>query len=182
VRVVIVGSYGAGKTTLARRLGAITGIPVHHLDATRWDAGWVLRSRESWLRELDAVLAGGSWIVEGNFERTLARRLAACDMAVFLDFPTHVSARRVLRRRISRRPRIDLPDGLTERPNLRLVGLLLDYRRRGRPAIATLLERYAAQIRVVTLRDAREVEGFVASVERSAAQRPPTENDNRRQT
>jgi Adenylate kinase and related kinases len=84
---VIVGAYGSGKTTLARRLGALTGARVCHLDATRWNPGWVLRPRDEWLQELDFVLAGDAWIVDGNFEATLERRLAACDVVVFLDFP-----------------------------------------------------------------------------------------------
>ena len=35
-RVAIVGPGGAGKSTLARRLGELTGLPVIHLDREHW--------------------------------------------------------------------------------------------------------------------------------------------------
>jgi adenylate kinase family enzyme len=106
---VIVGTYGAGKSTLAARLAALLNYPVHHLDASRWEPGWKLRPRADWLRELDAHLAAPAWIVDGNFEATLDRRLVACDTVIFLDFPLLGSAYRVLRRRLSREARRDLP-------------------------------------------------------------------------
>jgi len=38
-RVAIVGSAGAGKSALARQLGAILGVEVVHLDALFWKPG-----------------------------------------------------------------------------------------------------------------------------------------------
>ncbi len=40
-RLAIVGCAGAGKSTLARLLGQILGLPVFHLDALFWRPGWV---------------------------------------------------------------------------------------------------------------------------------------------
>ncbi len=172
---MIVGAYGSGKTTLARRLGALTGARVCHLDATRWNPGWVLRPRDEWLQELDAVLAGDAWIVDGNFEATLERRLAACDVVVFLDFPVAVSAWRVVRRRLSRGARPDLPAGLAERPNLRLLGLMRDYRRTTRREIVRLLSAHASHVTVLVARNDHDVERVVDAI----AQRQPTDSDNR---
>ncbi|HEV2590288.1 MAG TPA: hypothetical protein VGU02_00215 [Gaiellaceae bacterium] len=179
-RIVIVGTYGAGKSTLAARLGAHLGFPVHHLDASRWQAGWALKPRGDWLRELDAHLAEPAWIVDGNFEATLDRRLAACDTVIFLDFPVLASAWRVVRRRLSRASRPDLPDGLVERPNLRLVRLLLDYHRSGRPTIAALVSAHRPGTKVIVLRGRDEVDELTRSVAASAAQREPSESDSRR--
>jgi adenylate kinase family enzyme len=39
-RVLIVGCGGAGKTTMARRLASITGLPLVHLDRVYWRPGW----------------------------------------------------------------------------------------------------------------------------------------------
>lgn len=38
-RILILGCGGAGKSTLARRLGAATGLPVVHLDGLYWQPG-----------------------------------------------------------------------------------------------------------------------------------------------
>ena len=40
-RVLVMGSSGSGKSTFARRLSKITGIPFVSLDALFWKPGWV---------------------------------------------------------------------------------------------------------------------------------------------
>lgn len=180
-RIVIVGSYGAGKTTLALALGEASGIPVHHLDRTRWLPNWVQRPREEWLDDLDRVLDTDEWIVEGNFEATLERRLRACEAAIFLDFPLRISAWRLIRRRLrSSAARADLPPQLQERLNLRTASLLWEYARVGRPAIAALLDRYASSVAVVVLRTRGDVDAFF--VRETGAYRMPTESVSLRQT
>ena len=42
-RVMVIGSPGAGKSTLARRLASITGLPLYHLDAEYWLPRWTER-------------------------------------------------------------------------------------------------------------------------------------------
>ena len=48
-RVMIVGQPGAGKSTLAREIGAITHLPVVHIDLIHWRAGWVERTGAEFL-------------------------------------------------------------------------------------------------------------------------------------
>lgn len=86
-RGAIIGSGGAGKTTLARMLGAKTGIPVVHLDRLYWNAGWVPAPHEMWLERQREVLEGECWIIDGNYGSTLDLRLAAADTVIFLDTP-----------------------------------------------------------------------------------------------
>ena len=74
-RILIIGSGGAGKSTLARRLGELTGIPVIHLDAHYWLPGWVVTPKEEWAGKVDALLQGDRWIMDGNFGSTLKQRL-----------------------------------------------------------------------------------------------------------
>lgn len=139
----------------------------------------MLRPRDEWLRELDAVLAGDGWIVDGNFEATLDRRLAACDTAIFLDFPPLLSAWRVFRRRVSRAHRPDLPDGVVERLNLQLLRLLLDYRRTVRRELARLLDEHASHVDVIVVRNRAQAAQLV---DRIAAQCQPRANDSRLHT
>lgn len=42
-RIMILGQPGAGKSWLARELGARTGLPVIHMDCIHWQPGWVER-------------------------------------------------------------------------------------------------------------------------------------------
>lgn len=45
-RIAIIGSGGAGKSTLARALGGGLGLPVYHLDASFWRPGWTEPPRD----------------------------------------------------------------------------------------------------------------------------------------
>lgn len=40
MRIVVVGTSGAGKTTLARGIAARLALPHVELDAINWQAGW----------------------------------------------------------------------------------------------------------------------------------------------
>ena len=47
MRLVVVGTSGSGKTTMARALSGALGIPQIELDAINWQPGWYdLATRE----------------------------------------------------------------------------------------------------------------------------------------
>ena len=85
-RILILGCGGAGKSTLARRLGAATGLPVVHLDGLYWQPGWVAMERAAWRRTVENEIAKDAWIIDGNFGSSLeplcglrtARRACHC--------------------------------------------------------------------------------------------------------
>ena len=66
-RVLVIGSPGAGKSTLSHQLAERTGLPLHHLDQLFWLSGWVERDRDEGRAELAEVLAGERWINDGNY-------------------------------------------------------------------------------------------------------------------
>ena len=45
-RVLVIGSPGAGKSTLSHQLAERTGLPLHHLDRMHWLPGWIERDRD----------------------------------------------------------------------------------------------------------------------------------------
>jgi adenylate kinase family enzyme len=168
-RVVVVGSYGAGKTTLARRLGELLGLEVFHLDALRWLPGWRLRPRPEWDALLERLVAGDRWIVDGNFEQTLEPRLRRADTVVVLDFPVLLSFLRVVRRRLARGARVDLADGCEERLNLQPLVQALGYRRRERRRIFHAVNRHVPDgTRVIVLRRPAQVEQLLARLDDEA--------------
>ncbi len=89
-RVLVLGSPGAGKSTFARALAALTGLPLIHLDAHYHLPGWQEPDPAEWDARLDGLIAGGTWIIDGNFGSSLDRRLARADTAILLDYPTLV--------------------------------------------------------------------------------------------
>lgn len=165
-RIVIVGSYGAGKTTLAAALGPLLGLEVHHLDALRWQPGWRLRPLSEWHAILGEIVACDAWIVEGNFEQTLEPRLQRADTVILLDFPMWLSLWRMVRRRLRRGDRPDLPPGLKEKLNVRTLTLVWDYRRRTRQQIISGIERSRSGRHVIALRRSSEVDALIDDLRR----------------
>lgn len=56
-RILIIGSPGAGKSTLSRELARRTGLPVHHLDRLYWNPGWVETDKQAWQDEVSRLVA-----------------------------------------------------------------------------------------------------------------------------
>ena len=97
-RVMIVGSPGAGKTTLAKALGQALGLPVYHLDAIHLQADGRSRQKAEVMGDLGSVLALKDYILEGSYGHTYAARLAACDTLIWLDLPLWRRCWRIWRR------------------------------------------------------------------------------------
>lgn len=164
-RVLVIGSGGAGKSTLSRRLGEALQLPVLHLDAHYWQPGWVEPSREDWSRLLLVLTAADAWVMDGNYSGTLPQRLAACDTVVFLDLSRWRClwrvARRAWRYRGQRRP--DMAEGCPERLEWAFLKWVFDYPTRTRPTLELMLAQAEnAGKRVLRLRTPRAVEAFLA--------------------
>lgn len=88
-RIVVLGRGGAGKSTLAARLGAALDLPVIELDKHFWSPDLTPTSKERWAK-IQRQLAGGQrWILDGDLgpHDVLSVRLRAADTVVVLDFP-----------------------------------------------------------------------------------------------
>jgi adenylate kinase family enzyme len=160
-RIMIIGCGGAGKSTLARRLGERLGLPVVHLDAHYWHAGWVETPKEAWRETVARLVAGERWIMDGNFGGTIELRMAAADTIIFLDFPRTLCLWRVVWRWLTHRGRTrpDMTPGCPERlDGPFLLWIWRDFPRRNRPNILRLLEEYGARKQVMVLRLPRDVQ------------------------
>jgi adenylate kinase family enzyme len=109
--VVVVGSTGSGKTTLARRIAAAFAIPHVELDAINWRPGWRSLSRDdpnAFIAEVTAAAAGPSWVIEGGYRIVREAIWARAQHLVWLDYGPQVIMPRVIWRSLvraaSRRP------------------------------------------------------------------------------
>lgn len=165
-RIVIIGPLGAGKSTLALKLGALLGITVHHLDSLYWGDSWTPTPPAEWQALLDRLVADESWIIDGNFTGSLPQRLAAADTVVFLDTPPLTSTIRATKRRLLHRWRRAPGMAGGSRPmfNAQLFRWIWDFPGQHRPRLLAQLRQPSYVDKTVILRSRRDVRRFLRSV------------------
>lgn len=170
-KILVIGSSGAGKSILSRKLGEITGLPVIHLDFHHWRSGWTEPPKDVWEGQVTELLKGDEWIMDGNFGGTMERRLEGCDTVVFLDLPRLVCAWRVIKRVLTYHgdTRPDLPEGCPEKFDLQFLKWVWDFPNRSRPKVLARIANVADRARVFRLTSNREVEEFLNSMQQTYA-------------
>jgi adenylate kinase family enzyme len=165
-RVAIIGSGGAGKSTLARQLGEITGLPVVHLDREFWRPGWTETPKADWNERVEELANGHEWIIDGNFGGTMEIRLAAADMVVFLDFPRVLCTYRAIKRAVTyrNRTRPDMGPGCVEKFDLEFLRWVWQFPGKTVPSIEARLAKLGPHVALVRLRSPKEVESFLSGM------------------
>ena len=145
------GPRRGGQSTLAARLGEITGLPVIELDKLFWRPGLAPTPREEWAAIQRQLAAQESWIMDGDLGPydVLNIRLHAADAIVFLDFSPFRCAWRAIRRSPERAD---------------FWKWLLLYRRRSRPVLRQAIAAHTGDAAVCVLPTPRAVRRFVANV------------------
>jgi len=102
-RIQVLGTSGAGKTTLARDVSRLLGFAHVELDAIHWQANWTPRAREDFCAEVSAALAGPEFVVDGHYSSLLGdvvrRRV---DTVLWLDYTFALVMRQVVDRTLRR--------------------------------------------------------------------------------
>jgi len=100
--VLIHGVTGSGKTSLARRLSALTGLPWIESDAEVWLPGWRQRPVAEQRERMAALCAQERWILDNAYPAWLDVALPRADLVIGLDLPRRLSLARLLRRTAAR--------------------------------------------------------------------------------
>lgn len=87
-KVAVFGAPAAGKSTLAKKLAALTALPLYALDKLAWEEGGAAVPPEVYAERHAHILARPSWLMEGygSYE-SLWPRFAQADTLVYLDLP-----------------------------------------------------------------------------------------------
>ena len=102
-RVLVAGTSGAGKTTLAAAVGAALAIPQVELDALFHGPGWT--PRPSFAADVARLADGEQWVTEWQYDAARDLLAARADLLVWLDLPRRVVLRGLVRRTVGRRLR-----------------------------------------------------------------------------
>jgi len=87
-RVAVFGNAGGGKSTLAKRLADLTGLPLYPLDRIRFRAGGSEVPHEEYLKAHADLLRQDAWIIDGFGSLESAwERFSKADTLVYVDLP-----------------------------------------------------------------------------------------------
>ena len=102
-RVLVAGTSGAGKTTLARAVAGVLDCSHVELDSLHHGPGWT--KRPEFEDDVHRIVAGASWVSEWQYAAMRDVLLARADLLVWLDLPRWLVMARVVRRTLRRRIR-----------------------------------------------------------------------------
>ena len=147
-RILVIGSPGAGKSTLSHQLAKRASLPLFHLDKLHWLPGWIERDRDEARAELCDVLALDRWIIDGNYGSILPMRLARADSVIWLDYPTRICFGRVLKRwwQYRGKARPDMTEGCPERLDLEFLLYVLMFRRTWQHRNAAAMSQFTGKV------------------------------------
>ncbi|MCF4099125.1 adenylate kinase [Maritalea mediterranea] len=161
-RILVLGAYGAGKSTFAKRLAGQLSIPPVYLDEEYYLPNWTKPPLSAWRRRTVQLCSQPNWVMDGNFIATLDQRLARATHVVYLRPSKWLCLFRVLCR-LARyynrvRPTVapDCPEGFY----LPFFASIINFDRDMHPILEAKLAE--AGVPVTYCSSAREIEAYLA--------------------
>lgn len=98
-RIAVLGMTAAGKSTLAKQLARLLGVPHIELDSIVHGPNWVDLSDAEFHARTAEALSGDGWIVDGNYLAVRDLTIGQAETVVWLDYPLIIPLWRVVRAR-----------------------------------------------------------------------------------
>lgn len=171
-RIVVIGSTGSGKTTMARELAQRLGVPHVEMDALHWEPGWEMAPTDEFRRRIVEATAGDGWAIDGNYGKVRDLVWPRADTVVWLDYSMPVIMWRLWRRtlrRVFRREELwngnreSFRGAFLSRDSL-FIWALQTYRRRKHDYPRLLRQPEHAHLRLIRLTSPRAADRWLAQI------------------
>lgn len=161
-RILIVGSSGAGKSTLARQLGEATALPIVHLDSLYWQPGWIGTEKPIFKKKLMVELQKHAWIIDGNFDSTLALRAQYADLIIMLDYDKKLCLYRAMKRYITHfgKTRADMAPGCPEKMDIEFMKWIWTFPKEPRQNVLDVLS--SSSVDSIILKSPRQLQKWLS--------------------
>ena len=155
-KVLIIGCPGSGKSTFARKLHEKSGLPLYYLDMIWWRDDKSTISQVEFDARLCQIMAQDSWIIDGNYNRTLEMRVKECDTVFFLNLSADVCVDGIKSRVGTKRDDMPWVEDCVDDEFMQFV---LDFEKDSKPHIVQTLEKYPYK-NIVVFCSRQEVDGY----------------------
>jgi len=98
----VVGTSGAGKSTVGRQLARDLAVPYLELDSIYHQPGWVPLEPAEFRHRVAGVAAGDGWVIDGNYSAVRPLVWDRADTVVWLDLPRRTVMRQIVWRTLRR--------------------------------------------------------------------------------
>jgi adenylate kinase family enzyme len=105
MRIVVVGTSGSGKTTMAVRIATALDLPFIELDRLHWGPNWLALSEtdpDEFVRRVREAMSADAWVSDGNYGMVRDLIWPRATHLVWLDYSRAVVMYRVIKRSIAR--------------------------------------------------------------------------------
>jgi adenylate kinase family enzyme len=105
MRIVVVGTSGAGKTMMAKSIASMLNLPCIELDRLHWGPNWEALTEtdpDEFVRRVSAAISGDAWVSDGNYGVVRDLIWQRATHLVWLDYGRAVVMYRVVKRSIGR--------------------------------------------------------------------------------
>lgn len=157
-KVMIIGCPGSGKSTFARKLRDLTGLPLYYLDMLWHKPDRTNITKEEFDARLIEITGRDRWIIDGNYRRTLRVRMEQCDTVFLLDYPLELCLTGAQARIGTKRE--DMPWTETEFDG-EFRQWIEDFPKDQLPEIYQLLEEYRDRRTIVIFRSREESDTYL---------------------
>ncbi len=164
-RIMIVGSYGTGKSTFASHLQRVLKIELIHLDKLFWEPNWTPVSHEKQAEILEQEIKKENWIMDGFYPWTFDVRLKRADTIIFLDIPRllcmwNITIRRI-RLKLTGIKRKDIAEGCFDKFNFSFYYRIWTFKNKVRNKFINKLKSIENEKKVYILRGYKEYNNFL---------------------
>jgi adenylate kinase family enzyme len=101
-RISVVGTIGAGKTTIARQISQRLNIPHIELDSLHWEPNWVEAPVSLFRERVTRAVSADSWVADGNYHQVRDIVWGRADTVVWLDYRLTTILLRLAQRTLKR--------------------------------------------------------------------------------
>lgn len=150
MKILIVGTVGTGKTTLARKLSKEYNIKYYEIDSiVHDDVNKKKRTPQQQNEIISNINKEDGWIIEGVLRENLEYLLEIAEKIIYLDIPKNTRNKRILTRYIKQKIGIEK---LNYKPSLKMLKMMYKWSNefeKNRDEFENKLNKYVDKLEVI---------------------------------